>query len=61
MSRKPKNKDFEGKKIIKVDVSAINSWTFCFDDGTSILIEVEAIGHGLYGMLVTPIKDRNIK
>lgn len=50
--RDPKRKDFVGKKIVRCDVSCVNIWRFWFDDGSAIAIEVEAVGSGIYGMVV---------
>lgn len=44
-------KDFVGKTIARVDARAVNVTTFYFTDGTSIIMEVEAVGPGIYGMV----------
>jgi hypothetical protein len=38
-----------GKTIKRIDETACNCLNFEFTDGTELLLEVEAVGHGLYG------------
>jgi hypothetical protein len=47
-------KDWEGKTIKRVVADAINVTRFYFTDGTALAIEVDAFGHGLYGMVQCP-------
>lgn len=47
-----KNKDFAGKTIKRIDAKAVNIVTFYFTDGTSTAIEIEAVGPGIYGLVV---------
>lgn len=42
-------KFLEGKTILRVDTKSVNVWFFFFTDGTSIAIDTEAKGHGIYG------------
>ena len=44
------NKIFVGKTIKSIDVKSINSVTLFFTDGTSVILETEAFGSGLYGI-----------
>lgn len=46
-----KNKDFAGKTIEQIDAKAVNIVYFYFTDGTSLAIEVEAVGPGIYGLV----------
>lgn len=39
-----------GKTISKVDTSAVNCVYLAFTDGTSIVLDTEAEGYGLYGI-----------
>ena len=48
----PRKKDFVGRTIKRVDSSACNIWRFEFEDGGSVALEVDALGHGLYGLVV---------
>ena len=48
-------KEFVGKTIVDVDTRAVNYVVFTFSDGSKAAIEVEFVGHGIYGMsTVTP-------
>lgn len=53
MSRQAQPSDFEGKRVKNVDTSAINCLTFVFDDGKTLVLEVEHAGHSLYGIFVS--------
>ena len=46
--RRPKKKDFEGKKITKFILQADNIWQFQFEDGSRVAIQSDNFGtHGL--------------
>lgn len=57
MSRQVKPSDFEGKRVKNVDTRAINCLTFVFDDGKTLVLEVEYIGNSLYGILVSELRS----
>lgn len=44
--------DFEGKTIKRLDIKAVNSITFTFEDGTKATLEVVVVlpSAGLYGI-----------
>lgn len=46
------NLAFVGKTVKSIDTSSANCWIFHFTDGTSVLVDTEAKGHGLYGPVV---------
>ena len=43
--RRPKKKDFEGKKIVKFILQADNIWKFQFEDGSRLAIQSDFLGH----------------
>lgn len=43
--------DLLGKTITKVECEAVNILRLGFSDGTALAIEVDAFGHGIYGMV----------
>lgn len=47
-----RSSDFKGKTISRIDAHAVNVTRFYFTDGTSATIEVDALGHGVYGMVL---------
>lgn len=50
--RKLTKDDLLGKTIESVDVESVNVLKLTFTDGTSLELWVEAVGYGLYGILV---------
>ena len=48
----PCKTDFVGRTIKRVDSGACNIWRFEFEDGGIVAIEVDALGHGLYGLTI---------
>ena len=46
------NKAFKGKTVKSIDAFAINSVTFFFTDGTSVDLDTENVGYGIYGVVV---------
>lgn len=49
-------RSFVGKTIKRMDTRAVNVIRFYFTDGTSAEIEVESLGHGVYGMVQQPVR-----
>lgn len=45
------NKWMKDKTAVKVDESAANCTWFFFKDESILLLEAEAVGHGLYGCI----------
>ncbi len=43
--------DFIGKTVTDFECDAVNVIRFVFEDGTRLAIEVDAMGHGIYGMV----------
>jgi hypothetical protein len=48
---------FYGKTIKWIDTKSVNFWVFHFTDGTTAGIDTEAMGHGLYGPVVSSVPD----
>lgn len=49
--RNVQKEDFVGKTITDLECDAVNIIRFTFDDGTRLALEVDAMGHGIYGMV----------
>ncbi len=51
---------FVGKTIERIDADSVNVTRFYFTDGSVVEIEVEAMGHGVYGIVsrqISTFKD----
>jgi len=52
MTREERPGDFEGKTVFRLQIIGVNCLIFSFTDGSTITLDTEHFGMGLYGIVV---------